>query len=70
MTFSVQPCQNEASSTPVEDPAARTCARAAAMRPSRQPRIGDHAHGLGEAVDGAVGGDHPDRAELARGRSW
>ena len=40
MTFSDQPCQNEASSTPDEDPAARTCARAAATLPSRQPVIG------------------------------
>ena len=41
MTFSDQPCQNEASSTPDEEPAARTWARAAATRPSRQPMIGD-----------------------------
>ena len=42
MTFSVQPCQKLASSTPADDPAARTWARAVAIRPSVQPRIGDH----------------------------
>ena len=70
MTFSDQPCQNEASSTPDEDPAARTCARAAATRPSRHPVIGDQPHHLRQAVDGSVGRDHPDRADLVRGRSW
>src|SRR5664279_1690755 len=42
ITFSDQPCQNEASSTPDDEPAANTCARAAATFPSRHPAIRDH----------------------------
>ena len=66
MTFSVQPCQKLASSTPAEEFAARTWARAVATRPSVQPRIGDQQIVSAKLDGGAVGGDHPTGPSFAR----